>query len=275
MPPISKFKSNDGILSMYLVPKKMFNTLLRILDEDEENKNELIALNQSQTSNNNYIENAIAFKKQQNEQKNITPRSNLQKSDIADTQSAVSPNTLSRTISFRPLQSSVQRSDTLPTNVSSEITLPENETPYPHKKRSTTKRKSVTLSTSTPVKRTKSQVSFRNTPILDAIQNTNSKGFHVCPFEDCKKQYNSTKALGTHFVNKHKDDLAVRKRDSMRVKSFKITKKTPSPFRPGGKTPSPITLGGTPFSTPSAEGTDSLKDTSPRKNLFKKGYPKL
>ena len=69
MPSISKFKSNDEILSMYLVPKKMFNALLRILDEDEENKNELLAINQSQTSNNNYIENAIAFKHQQNEQK--------------------------------------------------------------------------------------------------------------------------------------------------------------------------------------------------------------
>ena len=113
----------------------MFNTLLSILDEDEENRNELIAMNQSQTNNNNYIENAIAFKKQQNEQKKITSSSNLQKSDITDNQSAVSPNTLSKTVStFRPSQPSVQRSDTFPTNVTSEITLPESPTPQQQEK---------------------------------------------------------------------------------------------------------------------------------------------
>ena len=121
----------------------MFNTLLKILDEDEENKNELIAINQSQTSDNNYIENAIAFKKQQMEQKKNTSTSNLQKNNIVDTQSAVSPNTLSRTVStFRPLQPSVQRSDTLPSDVSGDITLPESQTPQQQEK-SPKKRKSI------------------------------------------------------------------------------------------------------------------------------------
>ena len=165
MPPVSKFKSNDGILSMYLVPKKMFNTLLSILD-DEENRNEIIALNQSQTSNNNYIENAIAFRNRHNEKKKNTPSSNLQKPDITekpditDNQSFVTPSTLSKTIStFRGLQPSGQ-SDTLPTNVSGDITLPDNQTTDQVRKSG---KKSVT--TSTPVRQAYKNVSFRNSPV--------------------------------------------------------------------------------------------------------------
>ena len=257
MSPISKFKSNDEILSMYLVPKKMFNTLLKILDEDEENKNELIALNQSQTNNNNYIENAIAFKKKQMEQKKNTSTSNLQKNNIVDTQSAVSPNTLSRTVStFRPLQ---QGSDTLPSDVSSEITLPESQTSFQQEKSS--KKRKLTYSTSTPVEEGDSI--YTNSPIIQAINTKNKAGKRVCPI--CTLQYPDVKNLAKHLLSKHPSGLHIKVRRTLQELSNKKSKITPSP----SKTQS------TPFSTPSAEETNVLKNTGAKKKLFKSNYPKL
>ena len=192
----------------------MYNALLHLLDEDEENKNEIIGMNQSQISNTNYIENAIAFKKQQNNQKKNAQTSNAQKPDMTTDQSTVSPGALSRTVStFRPSQPSVQQNDTLPTNVSSEITLPESQTPNQQEKRS--KKKSVTLSTSTPVKRISTQPYYRNTPLLQAIRNRNDDGKIVCPFPKCGKQYVSTNKLATHLVNQHGTELAVRDRRAL------------------------------------------------------------
>ena len=267
MPP--KFKSNDGILSMYLVPKKMFNTLLSILNEDDENKNELIAINQNQTSNNNYIENAIAFKKQQKEQKKNTLTSNLQKFDITDNQSVVTPNTLSRTVStFRTPQPYVQQSDTSLVNDSSDITLPQSQTTDEQEKRSN--KKSVTLSTSTPVKRPYNYYTYRNSPILEAIKKRNASGKYVCPFEQCKKQYVAKKILAAHLLDKHYTELAMRERRLLSTTS-QSPKKTPSPLKQ--KTSSPSKPEKTLLA--SATSTDFFGDGSAKKNIFSGKYSRL
>ena len=251
----SKFKNNDGIISMYLVPKKMYKTLLSQLDEDEENKNELIAINQNQINNNNYIENAIAFKKQQSEQKKNTSTSNLQKPDMTDNQSTVTPNTLSRSVStFRTIQPSAQ-SDIFPTNVSRNISLTDSEsqTDNEQKKKSTT---------STPVKRTHSTKQYRNSPILEAFKNRNSMGFLICPIQACKKQYPSEQKLATHLLKIHNNDLAVRERrvisetsqPSITSSLSSITQDTPK-FR--------------------KDSNDPSKNTGAKKKLFPAKYPKL
>ena len=266
MAPNSKFKSNDGILSMYLVPKKMFNDLLSILDEDEENRNELIAMNKSQTNNNNYIENAIAFKNQQNEQKKNNPSSNLQKFDITDNQSAVSPNTLSKTVStFRPSRPSLQRSDTFPTNVTSEITLPESRTPQEQEKSLTktpiSKKKSLTFRTSTPDRRMRKHYSYTNSPILRAVNTKNKRGKRNCPV--CNKEYVDVPNLAKHLLQVHSNKL---------LETRVLRKKSESDKTP---TSSPLNPGDTTFSTPSGEASGSNNETYFRKTLFQSKYPKL
>ena len=73
MPSISKSKGQNEIHSMFLVPKKLYNSLLNTLQDDEDTKNELMGINQ--TESNNYIENAITFKKQQDLQQSISNNS--------------------------------------------------------------------------------------------------------------------------------------------------------------------------------------------------------
>ena len=263
MSPNSKFKNNDEILSMYLVPKKMYNALLNQLDEDEETKNELIAMNQNQINNNNYIENAIAFKKQQSDQKRNTSTSNVQKPDITDNQSAVTPNTLSRSVStFRPLQLSAQ-SETFPTNVSSNITLPDNQIDSQQKKESI--KKSATNRTSTPVRRTYSQKYYRNSPILQALHNRNPAGKLVCPIQICKKQYVSKDKLAAHLLKEHYNDLAIREKRALSEASRSLNTSNNTP------------LSSIPEDTPvlPRNSNNSSRNTGARKNLFPSKYPKL
>ena len=273
MPSVSKFKSDDGILSMYLVPKKMYNILLKIAHEDEENKNELIAMNQSQTNNNNYIENAITFKKQQDDQK--------KKRLAAENKFDFSPNALSRTVStFRPLQ----RGDTFPTNVTRENTLSDDQTPIQQE----TTRRTLTFSGSTPKR---GSYSFKNSPIMDAINYPNKLGRLVCPL--CNKSYQNKRRLASHLMDVHMKDLAVRDKRKLHEISLEKKKttpskfksaskrntKTPSPSEPASKrkaTPSPSEGEDTPFSTPPAEEAKSPGSSRPsRKNIYPSKYPKI
>ena len=254
----SKSKNNDGIISMYLVPKKMYKTLLSQLDEDEENKNELIAINQNQTNNNNYIENAIAFKKQQSEQKKNTSTSNLQKPDMTDNQSTVTPNTLSRSVSaFRTVQPSAQ-SDIFPTSVSSNISLTDSQSQTDDQQ----KKKS---STSTPVKQTLGIKQYRSSPIINALKKRNPAGKLVCPIQTCKKQYPSEEKLAVHLLRVHNNDLAVRDRRALSETSGTLNISNKS------------SLSSIPEDTPRfpKNSNDPSKHTGARKKLFPEKYPKL
>ena len=62
-----KRKTNDEIYSMFLVPKRLYHSLIKNIEEDE-TKKELISMNEKPNTSN-YIENAINFKNLQDRQK--------------------------------------------------------------------------------------------------------------------------------------------------------------------------------------------------------------
>ena len=263
MSPASKFGNNDEVLSMFLVPKKMYNNLLTLLHDDEENKNELIGMNQSQTSNNNYIENAITFKKQQNDQnKNAStsnPQTNLQKPNSTNDQSAVLSNTLARSVStYQPPLHPVLRTDTLPSNVSRDISLPESQ--------AISKSKSIPKKTSTPLKHADVHQKYRNSPILQALNNR-VDGKLVCPFTYCAKKYVPPQAMASHLIKDHNTEIAVRDRRvlSEAAKSSN-TARTSIASSSGGEMQTPLS---------SKDSTNPPENLGARKKLFPKSYPKL
>ena len=62
-----KRKTHDEIYSMFLVPKRLYHSLIKNI-EDDETKKELISMNEK-SNTANYIENAINFKNLQDRQK--------------------------------------------------------------------------------------------------------------------------------------------------------------------------------------------------------------
>ena len=62
-----KIKPHDDMYSMFLVPKRLYYSLIKNT-EDDESKKELISMNEKPETTN-YIENAIKFKNLQDRQK--------------------------------------------------------------------------------------------------------------------------------------------------------------------------------------------------------------
>ena len=62
-----KIKPHDEMYSMFLVPKRLYFSIIKNI-EDDETKKELISMNEKPETTN-YIENAIKFKNLQDRQK--------------------------------------------------------------------------------------------------------------------------------------------------------------------------------------------------------------
>ena len=208
MPSVSKFKkNNDGVASMFLVPKRLYESLLNLLkNEDEETKNEIIALNQNLiNNNNNYIENAIRYRNLQNLQKNTHKKpdftnSNITQGNLTATQDyqpvPVSSLLQQQTIDYSSPSSRQPMSET----ISSGPNILEGEGAA-----------AMAIDTSTPV-RPPSDEMYRKSPLAKAIHEPNKEGKRVCPFSACRKQYVNVTELAKHIFAEHEKDLAIRER---------------------------------------------------------------
>ena len=278
MPSVSKFKkNNDGVASMFLVPKRLYESLLNLLkNEDEETKNEIIALNQNLiNNNNNYIENAIKYRNLQNLQKNTQKKPDFTNSNITQ-------GNLTATQDYQPMpMSSLLQQQTI--DYSSPLSrLPMSETissgPNVLEEEGAA---AAAIDTSTPIRPPSSEM-YRSSPILRAMNEPNKEGKRVCPFSKCKKQYVNEAELAKHIFSKHGQDLAVRDRQLLEYSL--VSSQTPEENIQGEKLLRKT--GKKTFDESSLETSDSpSKKKKPRtradvkkatsKKMFPSSYPKL
>ena len=271
MPSISKFKkNNDGVASMFLVPKRMYESLLNLLsNEDEETKNEIIALNQNHINNNtNYIENAIKYRNLQNLQKNINKKPDFTNSNITQ-------GNLTASRDYQPVSSLLQQPTidyssplmTLPMSetISSEPNILEEEGAA-----------AAAIDTSTPVRPPSSEM-YRNSPLLKAINETNKEGKRVCPFSACRKQYISIAELAKHLFSQHKPDLAMRDRKFLEYSLLSSRSSKENPLRKNSrKKVNEKSLEETGSSLKKKPQTKAdVKVVRSKKTKFPSSYPKL
>ena len=259
MASITKSKEPNEIHSMFLVPKKMYNSLINLLQDDEDTKNEIMGINQ--TGSNNYIENAITFKKQRDQQQNISNNSAAVNRGISTLPSNVTrgpPSVLTRD-SNRP---SSPNNFSVPSNVGGEVTPSSNATSNfgtptsgAYFTAGTKKKRPSMFDTSTPVGIGKKRPEFDDTPIdsggaaaaadaaatpsnnenvfknspITRALNVRIGGRLICPFQACQKKYTSIKVLGPHLLKEHIANLGINEQKVIKSsikKSAKKEKKT-------------------------------------------------
>ena len=233
MASIAKSKEPNEIHSMFLVPKKMYNSLLNLIQDDEDTKNEIMGINQ--TGSNNYIENAITFKKQQDQQQNISNNLAVNRgiSTLPSNVTRGPPSVVTRD-SNRPsspnifsLQSNVGGEVTPSSNASANLSTP---TSGAYFTAGTKKKRPSMYETSTPVDVRKKRPAFDDTPIDSGVAagaaasntenvfknspitralNVRIEGRLICPFKACQKKYTTIKVLGPHLLKVHSADLGI------------------------------------------------------------------
>ena len=270
MSSISKFKkNNDGVASMFLVPKRMYESLLDLLDyEDEETRNEIIALNQNQiNSNNNYIENAIRYRNLQNLQRNISRRpnfvnSNVSRENVSTTQDYQLPTSLlqQQTTDYSSPFSNLAKSDfnSISEMITSVDRQPNNESEVGG---------ATAVETSTPLRPPQDE-QYRNSPIYRAINETNEFGKRVCPFDYCKKEFRDVPELAKHMFKAHATEMGDRQRQILKYSQESIPIKTPKKTiskKSGGKNSE---KNDTPLKRP---GTRAQAEKDSSKNTRKNG----
>ncbi len=201
-----KRKLNDEIYSMFLVPKRLYHSLIKNI-EDNETKKELISMNEKPNTSN-YIENAINFKNLQDRQKMNQSGDKLYRFG-SDNISNVMPPVQLDSSTGRTYQS-ISRSTTAQTPQQKENTaqfLP--TTPVMEREPDpdlfyTASRPKSKDDTSTP-----DVPEWRNSPVIKALTQKNSDGKIVCPFSACGKQYVDDAQFGKHLVRDHMKELSI------------------------------------------------------------------
>ena len=279
MPSISKFKkNNDGVSSMFLIPKRMYESLLNLLDnDDEETKNEIIALNQNQINNsNNYIENAIKYRNLQNLQKSATKKpdfinSSISRENLTTTRDYQLPPSLLQ-------QQTVDYSSPFPNMPMSEMITPDERQPINDRSNELGVEGAAAVETSTPL-RPPPDEQYRNSPIFKAINEPNALGKRVCPFDYCKRQNRDVPSLAKHLLAEHASELGTRER---KILSYS-TESSQNPIKnlpqektlkktAGKKSGAKVTV--SPLRRPRTRAQTD-KDSPKRRKLFPSSYPKL
>ena len=200
---------------MFLIPKRMYESLLSLLDnDDEEAKNEIIALNQNQINNsNNYIENAIKYRNLQNLQKNIGKKpdfinSNISRENLTTTRDYQSPSSLlqQQTVGYSSPFPNLTKSDF---NSISEMITSNERQPISDRSDELEVDGAAAIETSTPLRPPPNE-EYRNSPIFRAINEPNAAGKRVCPFTYCALQYRDIPTLSNHLMTKHLSEIGTR-----------------------------------------------------------------
>ena len=223
-----KRKTNDEIYSMFLVPKRLYHSLIKNI-EDDETKKELISMNEKPNTSN-YIENAINFKNLQDRQKMNQSGDKLYRFG-SDKISNVMPPVQVDSSMGRTYQS-ISRSTTAQTPQQKEnIAQFSPTTPIMEREPDpdlfyTASRPKSQDDTSTP-----DMPEWRNLPVIKALTQRNSDGKIVCPFTACGKHYVNDAQFGKHIVRDHKKELSI-------VDTEKISKDIASVSSQASKSPS-------------------------------------
>ena len=246
---------------MFLVPKRLYYSLMKNI-EDDETKKELISMNEKPNTNN-YIENAITFKNLQDRQKmnqmgdklyHLGPHKLPNVTSVAQTNSIMGRTyqSLSRSTSAQisqreemlnvmsparvdsgmdhtdrslststPAQIPQQEESILPSTCIIEREPDTERSSSPERSKSPNKTKF-----STPV-----GTEWRETPIVEAMTQRNSRGRFVCPFYDCRKQYINEAQLGRHLLRDHYKDMSMRDRKTVKGMTSSPYARTKSPTK--------------------------------------------
>ena len=207
-----KIKLHDEMYSMFLVPKRLYYSLIKNT-EDNESKKELISMNEKPETTN-YIENAIKFKNLQDRQKinqtgdkllrygpdklpNVTSVTQSHGS-MGRTYQSVSRSPSAHVMSPGRVDCSMDRTNrSLSTSTTAQIPQQEEfSTPMierqPDTERCISSERTKSLNESaysTPVLYSTQWREWRETPVAVAMTQRNSKGKLVCPIYDCRKQH--------------------------------------------------------------------------------------
>ena len=207
-----KRKTHDEIYSMFLVPKRLYHSLIKNI-EDDETKKELISMNEKPNTAN-YIKNAINFKNLQDRQKMNQAGDKLYRPG-SDKMSDVMLPVQVDSSTGRTYQS-ISRSTTAQTPQQKENTakfLP--TTPIIERKPNTelfhtAGRPKSQDDTSTPV-----TPEWRNSPVEKALTQRNLDGKIVFPFTACGKQYVSDAQFSKHLIRDRKE-LSIKDTEKIR-----------------------------------------------------------
>ena len=197
-----KRKTNDEIYSMFLVPKRLYHSLIKNI-EDNETKKELISMNEKPNTSN-YIENAINFKNLQDRQKMNQSGDKLYRFNSdnmppvqVDSSTGRTYQSISRSTTAQTPQQKENTAQFLPTTPVMERE-PDPDLFY------TASRPKSKDDTSTP-----DVPEWRNSPVIKALTQKNSDGKIVCPFTACGKQYVDDAQFGKHLVRDHMKELSI------------------------------------------------------------------
>ena len=257
-----KIKPDDEMYSMFLVPKRLYYSLMKNI-EDDETKKQLISMDEKPETTN-YIENAIKFKNLQYRQKmNQTgdklycfgPDKLPNVMSVARTNSSMGrtyqslsrstsaqipqreemPNVMSpglvdssmdrtyRSLStLTPAQIPQQEESILPSTPIIEREHDTERSSSPERSKSPNKTKF-----STPVGAKWRQ--WQDTPIVEVMTQRNSRGRFVCPIYDCRKQYINKAQLGRHLLRDHYKDMSMRDRKTIKGMTSGPDARTKSP----------------------------------------------